>query len=232
MTAPLRVLCCYVPGKLRPETAVSLALFAPTAEYVDVSASPDAYHALLAGLWAEGETFAVVEQDVEIHRGVLPQFAACSEPWCTFAYEVWLPPERAGDPPRRAAASYPFQLMCSRFRAPLLRKHPDIVSRLQGACRHWLGLDAHIGIELQRRGVPGPHVHQRAIRHHHQADAEEVTRTRREIADLAISGDCLVCRGRLEELTSEGTTSLVPVTAGSAASGRRANVARAQRLTR
>jgi hypothetical protein len=120
--------------------------------------------------------------------------------------------------------------MCSRFRAPLLRKHPDIVSRLQGACRHWLGLDAHIGVELQRRGVSGPHVHQRAIRHLHQPAAGEVERTRQEITDLAISGDCLVCRGRLEEITSGGTSELVPVTAGTAAAGHRANVERARRL--
>jgi hypothetical protein len=231
MTSP-RVICPFVPGKLRLETDAALTLYAPQAERVDVSGDGQAYWRLLCELWAAGKDVAIVEHDVELHHGVLPQFSACPEPWCLFAHEVWLPPERVGASPRRAAAFFPFQLQCTRFRAPLLRKHSDIVSRLQGACRHWMGLDVHIGVELQRRGVPGPHVHQRAIRHHHHPDAEEVTRTRAEIADLAISGDCLVCRGRLEELTSEGTTSLVPSTAGTAAAGRRVNVERARRLTR
>lgn len=198
------VVCPFVPGKLREETRRALAAFAPQVEYVDVSADDLAYWRLMARLWADGESLLLVEEDIEIHAHVIPQMEACAEPWCLFAHELrfpafitmpdgttgYIPPER-----RLVGAFFPLQLGCTRFAGDLMREHPDVVTGIPQACRHWLGLDSHIGSELIRRGVSGPHAHSPPVPHHHPRDASGNYAT--HIAPGAAAGataGCPVCR--------------------------------------
>ena len=53
-------------------------------EEVDVSGSDTAYWELLSDLWAEGESFVVVEHDIIIRHDTLDELEACPEPWCGF----------------------------------------------------------------------------------------------------------------------------------------------------
>jgi hypothetical protein len=152
---------------LNPATSAALDRFAPEAEYVDVSASDDAYHALLARLWADGEGIVNVEQDVEIHADVLPQFEACPEPWCSFPYGT-PHPLRPSDPTWMASLWSAQAIGCVRWSADVLREHPDVLETIPPGSRAWPTLDLHICAELQRRGIAGPHRHgPPPVRHWH-----------------------------------------------------------------
>ncbi len=198
------VVCPFVPDKLRPETRRALTAHAPQAEYVDLSDNDHAYWRLMSRLWAAAESLLIVEEDVEIHAGVIPQLEACPSPWCLFPHELrfpaWitLPDGTAGyiPPERRFVGQFfALQLSCTRFSGELMREHPDIVTGIPEACRHWLGLDSHIGAELTRRGVSGPHVHSPPVPHHHPSDAlGNLTTHDAPGAAAGAAAGCQVCR--------------------------------------
>jgi hypothetical protein len=76
-----------------------------------------------------------------------------------------------------------------------MREHPDIITGIPEACRHWLGLDSHIGSELTRRGVAGPHVHSPPVPHHHPCDAAgNYTTHNAPSAAAGAPAGCQVCR--------------------------------------
>lgn len=80
------ILCCYT--NLHPATRSSLAILAPSAELIDVSGSPYAYWEQISKRWNGVSDLIVVEQDIEIHPGVIPGFADCPEPWCVYPYQI------------------------------------------------------------------------------------------------------------------------------------------------
>jgi hypothetical protein len=121
----MRVLCCHtgridISGGfdvnqhgLYPSAAQALSLHAPQVELVDVSGDPYAYWREITARWHGRSDLIVVEQDVEITAGVLPQFGACSSPWCTFGYTYW----RTWPPSFDACG-------CARYSARLQREFP------------------------------------------------------------------------------------------------------------
>lgn len=121
------------------------------------------YWQLLGRLWAEpgyGD-LVVIEHDVEIHNLVLPEFADCREPWCTFPYQ--------GPGPTVPEGLLLTSLGCVRFTAELREAVPDAVVRYRpdGAPEgDWRRLDVRICHELQMAGVE-VHVHEPPVRHHH-----------------------------------------------------------------
>lgn len=157
----MRVVVPYVD--LHPRAAAALERCAPDAERVYVGVHTEAYWRLVADLWAIGETFAIIEHDIEIHNWVLSAFTYCPEPWCTFIYRG------AGDP--TDISNWPrASLGCARFRSELMAEVPSAVERAGStdqAGRDWRRLDVALASQLEqagfRRCVHGP-----AVAHHHR----------------------------------------------------------------
>lgn len=73
--------CCF-HYDLHPDTAAALP---PGAELVPTPDDYD-YWRELARRWDGSDDLVVIEHDIVIHDQVIPQFAACGSPWCTFPY--------------------------------------------------------------------------------------------------------------------------------------------------
>lgn len=129
----MRVICPYV--ELHPDTIAALTRYAKP-EYWWVGNSDTAYASLLRQLWADGEAFAIIEQDVVPTGQTLREFAHCPEPYCAspYAWTTHLAPA----------------LGCTRFSSLLLRAYPDameIAAHLPSAYGergHYRQLDVHL----------------------------------------------------------------------------------------
>lgn len=130
-------------GRLHPATAASLAAHAPQAEVIPVPAGDIGRPwADYAARWGQDD-LVIIEQDVAIHAGVLPSFAACPEPWCLF-------------PGRHHAQGGGFMetgLLCNRFRREFMQAVPvEAVEAVRGTCdlcrgvnrKCWRHLDGRI----------------------------------------------------------------------------------------
>ncbi len=146
----IRVFCPYTT--LHPRTRSALVEHAPDAEVMDLGTSHDAYYNALSELWRGGKTFLVVEHDIEIHEGVLPQLRECDEPWCLFPYR--------GPEDVMLTSS----LGCTLFSAELLARHPQVMAELP--VRDWRRLDCELSPRLMQLGYE-PHVHEPMVLHHH-----------------------------------------------------------------
>lgn len=137
--------------RLRDEARAALDEWAPGWEGRDVSADDEAYWRLLADLWAEGESFVLVEHDVVIVEGIVDALAACPFDWCCAAY-----------PYGRGTI---VGLGCTKFTAPLLARVPDAVERAglvedrTHPPRHWCRLDASLNRVLCDAGEPRCYKH-------------------------------------------------------------------------
>lgn len=154
----MRVVCPYT--KLHLLTETSLAEHAAHAELVQLDATrPDAYWSAMAAWWADGESFTVVEHDIEIHGTVLADFTACPEVWCIFPY---MGP---------SAELLFMSLGCTRFRSVLITAEPDLLEavgrRTDGLPqKDWRRMDTLMLGELRERGY-SPHPHDPPVLHHH-----------------------------------------------------------------
>lgn len=131
----MRVVCPHA-GEPHPDTIATLAAWGGSVELVDISGSPYAYGQLLRELWAAGEDFLIVEQDIVASPAAFAEMITCPNPYC--------------------AAPYPWSttlgpaLGFTRFRSLLLRCHPlaaDIACRLPsdyGEPGHWRQLDVRL----------------------------------------------------------------------------------------
>jgi hypothetical protein len=150
--------CATPHGDHAPSAIARAALvrYAPGAEVYELGIHPDAYYTLLCQLWADGDGWLNVEQDIEIHDSVIPQLEACPEPWCLFAYQG------AGydDADRYLYGS----LGCTRFSSELMTAHPQFMQEIKG--RSWQQLDSHILPGLLGLGYT-QHIHWPAVLHHH-----------------------------------------------------------------
>jgi hypothetical protein len=140
----VRVVVPYT--QLRPgvEEAIILGGYRPQLEFV--GAAPTDYWALVRSLWAEGQTFALVEHDIVVQRHTLAGMERCSSRWCAARYWYQGRPFFAG-------------LGCVVFRAELLAGEPEVVIAA-GAMdlaghgqRHWCSLDYALTTQLSQRGV-------------------------------------------------------------------------------
>jgi hypothetical protein len=129
---------------LRPETAAALTASGFPWEEIAVDEG-DGYHRLLSSLWAAGEAFAVVEQDIVVGPGTLPDLAACPRDWCSFGYAYLSSENYHG-------------LGCVRFSAALLARVPDALERVglmsdaKHGPGHWCRIDAWLALTLARSG--------------------------------------------------------------------------------
>lgn len=109
-----------------------------------MGADDAAYFRLLAGLWAKGSAFTLVEHDVIPSVDALASFDLCPNEWC--------------------AAPYPYAgglycgLGCTRFRQGIMSRHPDLFAAISGLAdakhppMHWCRLDFLISQALSGLG--------------------------------------------------------------------------------
>jgi hypothetical protein len=156
-------------GTVHANCAAALRAHVPAAEYVQVDTDDDQSYARLIGeRWTGRDDLVLIEHDNEVTAEVLPSFAACPQPWCTYEYEIFPPPwTRWCDT----------GLGCARFTAALQREF-DFAAEILKACGscggthvHWGTVDVQLAAGLASRHL-SPHVHGR-IRHFHPYRALE-----------------------------------------------------------
>lgn len=116
------------------------------------------YGRLLQAVWAEAETFAIVEHDIVVNPDTIPGFDSCPEPYCAAPY-AWT--TQVGP-----------ALGCTRFRAELLERIPDAVDEAValpsawGEPGHFRQLDVYLmrRVLRDRHGLQ-PHVHLPPVEH-------------------------------------------------------------------
>ena len=124
MMGAVRVICPYTPAGLRDATRQALEALGGPVEMVDVSATDHAYAALVAGLWAAGDTFLLVEHDMIPTLEAVTAMQECRRWWCANPYPV-----------NHQQGETIEGLGFTRFRAQLLAAEPDVPA---GADR-WAG---------------------------------------------------------------------------------------------
>ena len=129
----MRVVCAFHPRHLRRGTVDALVAQASHTEFVDVSDSPDAYHALFARLWADRRDFALVEHDIVIADGTLAALEECPEPWCSCPI---------GSTYARTGFTEAY-FQCNRWRAEIMAALP-YVPELFPPQRYWGTLDSFL----------------------------------------------------------------------------------------
>jgi hypothetical protein len=109
----------------------------------------DHYFRLFEKLWSNGETFTIVEHDIVVWPGAIPQLESCPEPWCTFPYYCSVGWIKDG-------------LGCTKFSAEFIGSHPDFLKEPFPVCcphtRNYCGLDRLIAHRMNELGMQ-PHVH-------------------------------------------------------------------------
>lgn len=104
------------------------------------------YGRLLDRLWADGETFVLLEHDVVPWPGAVDALLACDEPWCVHEYPF-------------AANAVRWALGCVKVAERLLRGDPVFRGVM------WNQLDAAVVRELLLACPEGPHVHSPPFAH-------------------------------------------------------------------
>jgi hypothetical protein len=155
----MRIACFY--ADLHPATKAALP---PVAELVWTGADDGHYWRELMARWGGGD-LVTIEQDVEIHDQVIPQFEACGSLWCTFPYVY--------DPalPGQLATG---ALGCAKFSAQCQRQFPDIAQRAADFAVAnglppepvWHSCDSYIRRALVVAGVEECR-HSPLVTHHH-----------------------------------------------------------------
>lgn len=156
----------YVPHTAcHPETVAN----APAnATWVNVASSPNAYYAALLRIWAEGETFAILEHDVTCRPDVVESFDACPELWCLYQYD---PVCTCGNPNCREA--WRNMLGCTRFRAELMVAVPDAMASIPTDNWDWHNVCDGLGNNLRAAGFKH-HWHGPPVYHHRGVQRDEV----------------------------------------------------------
>ena len=142
----MRILCPFVEGMLRDETAEALAPW-PKTTFAPIPADdPYAYGNLLARAWAFGnDDLLIVEQDILPSANDIELMRTCPEPYCAATYE-W-------------KTDVGPALGFTRFRREFMQKYPSVM--LEASRRAtWKQLD----VTLQRSILVAiyeeqPHIH-------------------------------------------------------------------------
>ena len=133
------------------------------AEMTDVTGDDFAYWRAIKERWDGQEDLLIVEQDVVIHDGVIPQLAECPGDWCLFAYPIFNSGQRLTQ-----------GLGCTRFSAALQRRVDCAEFETDGKLYSdgksgvpWNFLDLIIAERLKVGYGLLPHVHEPDVEHRH-----------------------------------------------------------------
>lgn len=157
----------HVAGMLRPETVDAVCDQVHAARFVPLPADdPTAYAALICQLWAAGEGFVIVEQDVVPPPGAIRALLACPRKWCGHL----LP---CGD------RGLPATLGLAGFSTDLLHKAPRAAERALRAPGSPGGYVGWSGVDSALRHQLGPwrrhwHEHGPAALHLHDYGADVI----------------------------------------------------------
>jgi hypothetical protein len=128
------------------------------AVWVNVAHSDASYYAALLDIWAQGETFALLEHDVVCRPDVVQAFEECPEPWCAYGY---------GDICHWSCMdAWRNVLGCTRFRRELVQAVPDALSRVPDDRWDWHTVCDRLGDSLREAGFTH-HWHWPPVEHHH-----------------------------------------------------------------
>ena len=143
----MRVIYPYT-DKRTEESHLALTRWAPTAERIYVGESEFDYGHLLEQLWNKAETFLVVEHDIVIHEGLVEEFEACEEEWCSSPYTYF-------DQPVTTSGG---GLGCTKFSSQLMHRWPNLMAQAnvlpcQGHPNaHWCTRDLAVYTLLKQGG--------------------------------------------------------------------------------
>lgn len=163
----MRVICCY-SSEPHPKNVEAIEKYAPQTEFVETPGL-FGYNKAIALRWDGSSDLVVIEGDKEINADVIPSFASCDEPWCSFEYfnypEPWSRTVQIGLGCAKFSAACQMQVPIDAFLCPdppVAWPCPDC----DGAgC--WRYLDTRIAIAILSRCISFyPHVHGR-VNHHH-----------------------------------------------------------------
>lgn len=76
------------------------------------------YHEMFCELWRQGQTFAVVEQDILVGAKTLRTLLSCQRPWCGAHYQIG------------GALNTSVMLGCTKFSASMMKRHPEVPAKL------------------------------------------------------------------------------------------------------
>jgi hypothetical protein len=143
--------------RLRPEVCQPLSEQGHDVTFVDVSGSDEDYWQLMADLWAQAETFVIVEHDVIVRDGAIDELVECEQDWCGFPVS-YCGTEYAG-------------LACTKFTAGLIARYPDALERVaeiedaDHKPKHWCRLDGWLKSYVLEPGGERMHVHGPVLEH-------------------------------------------------------------------
>lgn len=156
----MRVVVPYVAGMLDEATAAAVAGSGFPVELRQLDRGDlGAYGRLVRGLWREGQTFAIVEQDVIPTRDQLVELAECPGDWCSFLYDTALYPD----------GPY-FGLV--KFSARAMRAHPHaaecalVIGKRRDTEAPWWCVDSNMARDLSIRRLRWC-LHDGRVRHAH-----------------------------------------------------------------
>lgn len=132
----------YVPYTVVHQATVTAA--PPDAIWVDVSGSDIAYYGAMCDWWSRGETFAVIEHDIECRPDVIEAFNTCTEPWCMFGYAEMCHPE--------CMEAWRNAIGCTRFRSELIAAVPDAATNIPAELWDWHNMCDGLGNNLRAAG--------------------------------------------------------------------------------
>ena len=158
----MRVICAYstnLAGERAPypETREALEADGIEAEYVYVGGSPTAYHELLARVWAEGQGFVNVEQDIVVRPGLIRELEACPEAYCGAPYAI--------------STTIGSWLGCVRFSDVLVTGWPSVFNAIDSLLpdgtprKYWGRLDTRLKQVLESHLGLTMHLHWPAVEH-------------------------------------------------------------------
>lgn len=136
---------------------VESALEGHDPEWRFVGDSDRAYFDLLSELWADGESFIIVEHDNIVTPASIPELEACEHDWCGF--------------PHPYANQLHYGLGCVKFSAPLIARNPlamvkvGVMSDARHPKRHWCRLDSWLQYLILPQAGEEQHRHETPIAH-------------------------------------------------------------------
>ena len=150
---------CYFFSADWPEARDLLHEHAPGAEEIWTGGGPyDYWHATLLR-WGLDD-LVTIEQDNGIHEEVIPQFEACTEPWCAFGYQIGSYTCYTGGGCRKLSLEAQRLVPASALQYPVR----DIGECPECAVLCWRHMDTRITAALEDAGL-GVHIHKPDIRH-------------------------------------------------------------------
>jgi len=147
--------CYFWYRALWPQATAALP---DAAERIYTGPGTHDYWRVFAQRWTGEDDLVTIEQDVRIHPGVIPHFAACPYPWCAFGWEVG-----------PGQMSY-WWLGCTKFSAWLQQEVP-LTGEQPGDCAACQPVPCHRHLDvvfqpvMARLGQEQPHVHTPPVTH-------------------------------------------------------------------